>query len=86
LLKQGQLKSYNTVDISSDEIGMLWNTLIEVNANLREIVKGILESAGKVAESSNQMNSISVQVAEGPITGRFSRRGIFIDGANGFGH
>jgi methyl-accepting chemotaxis protein len=65
LLKQGQLKSYDSHDISSDEIGMLWNTIIDVNANLRGIVQGILESAGKVAESSNQMNTISVQVAEG---------------------
>jgi methyl-accepting chemotaxis protein len=64
-LKQGQLRSFDTENISSDEIGMLWHAIVDVNSNLREIVKGILESAEKLAESSNQMNNMSVEVAEG---------------------
>jgi methyl-accepting chemotaxis protein len=64
-LKQGQLKMHEITDISTDEIGMLWHAVIDVNSNLREIVKGILESAEKVADSSNQMNNMSVEVADG---------------------
>jgi methyl-accepting chemotaxis protein len=64
-LKQGQLKSYEAMSISSDEIGLLWNAIIEVNSKLNEIVKVILESSQQVADSSNQMNNVSVQVAEG---------------------
>jgi len=64
-LKQGQLKIHDITEISTDEIGMLWNAIIDVNSNLREIVKGILESAEKVADSSNQMNNMSVEVADG---------------------
>ncbi len=64
-LKQGQLKTYEAVDISSDEIGLLWNAIMDVSSNLREIVRGILESAKKVADSSNQMNNMSVEVADG---------------------
>jgi methyl-accepting chemotaxis protein len=64
-LKQGQLKIHEITEISSDEIGMLWNAIIDVNSNLREIVKGILVSAEKVADSSNQMNNMSIAVADG---------------------
>ncbi len=64
-LKQGQLKIHEITTISSDEIGLLWNAIIDVNSNLREIVKGILVSAEKVADSSNQMNNMSVEVADG---------------------
>jgi methyl-accepting chemotaxis protein len=64
-LKQGQLKMHEISEISKDEIGMLWTAIVDVNSNLREIVKGILESAEKVADSSNQMNNMSVEVADG---------------------
>lgn len=65
LVKQGQLKIYETIDNSSDEISLLWNTIVDVNDNLRQTVKNILENAGRVSDSSNQMNDISIQVADG---------------------
>jgi len=65
-LKDGNLKSYELQDeAKADEIGLLWNSIIDVNANLKEIVQNILSSAEKVAGSSNQMNEISVKVADG---------------------
>lgn len=64
-LKQGQLKVYQTMNDSTDEIALLWNTIVDVNDNLRETVKVILENTNKVSESSNQMNDVSALVAEG---------------------
>jgi methyl-accepting chemotaxis protein len=64
-LKQGQLKIYETIETSTDEISLLWNTIVDVNDNLRETVKNILDNANKVSESSNQMNELSGLVAQG---------------------
>ncbi len=64
-LKNGQLMVYEDTAKSNDEIGILWDAIIEVNSNLREIVQGIHKSTQKVSESSNQMNDISIKVAAG---------------------
>jgi methyl-accepting chemotaxis protein len=64
-IKEGHLKSLEDSIQSSDEIGLLWNSINEVNEKLKEIVTTILSSAGKLASSSNQMNVISSEVAEG---------------------
>ena len=64
-LKNGQLMVYEDTAKSNDEIGILWNAIIEVNSNLREIVQGIHKSTQKVSESSTQMNDISIKVAAG---------------------
>jgi len=64
-LKEGQLLVYEDTTQATDEISILWNAIIEVNSNLREIVKGILKSTQRVADSSTQMNDISIRVAEG---------------------
>jgi methyl-accepting chemotaxis protein len=65
-LRDGNLRQYELQDEkTADEIGLLWNSIIDVNNNLKEIVQNILVSAEKVAGSSNQMNEISVKVADG---------------------
>ncbi|HOT14825.1 MAG TPA: methyl-accepting chemotaxis protein [Bacteroidales bacterium] len=64
-LKQGKISKKNGQKISSDEIGMLWDALNEVNTNLTEIIKRILNSAKKLAGSSEQMKDISEEIADG---------------------
>ena len=64
-IKEGHLKKWDERIQSSDEIGLLWKSINEVNEKLKEIVATILESSGKLASSSNQMNDISTEVAEG---------------------
>jgi methyl-accepting chemotaxis protein len=64
-LKEGKLKlNVKPID-STDEIGTLWNSIMEVNTNLTDIVRSILDSSEKLAESSFQMNTVSEQVADG---------------------
>jgi len=64
-IKEGHLKRWDDTIQSSDEIGLLWKSINEVNEKLKEIVATILGSSGKLASSSNQMNTISTEVAEG---------------------
>ena len=67
-LKSGNIKTYADVDIPNDEIGLLWTTIIEVNANLGEIVIGINESADKLSGSSSLINGLAINVSEGSNT------------------
>jgi methyl-accepting chemotaxis protein len=64
-IKEGHLKIWDDPNQSSDEIGLLWTSINEVNEKLKEIVTAILSSSGKLASSSSQMNVISTEVAEG---------------------
>jgi len=64
-IKEGRLRTLEDSIQSSDEIGLLWKSINEVNEKLKEIVTTISGSSGKLASSSNEMNLISRTVAEG---------------------
>ena len=64
-IKEGRLRTLEDTIQSEDEIGLLWKSINEVNEKLKEIVTTILGSSAKLASSSNQMNVVSTEVAEG---------------------
>ncbi len=64
-LKEGKLKTYDDVEISSDEIGLLMKAIIEVNSKLSTIVVAIHESAHKLVDTSLIINNLATSVLNG---------------------
>jgi len=63
-LKEGNLRKYEDVSTTNDEIGQLSRAMIDLNDKLLEIATDIEESAHKVGDSSDQMTASSKIVAD----------------------
>lgn len=66
-MQKGRLSSKMLTVDSEDEIGLLSNTINTLNEKLRDTVTRIAKGASKVNGSSNQISTISLNVAQGSV-------------------
>ncbi|NHB69070.1 methyl-accepting chemotaxis protein [Perlabentimonas gracilis] len=64
-ISEGDLSPVEKVNVSNDEVGMVYNAFKSMVENLRGIVENIISGADSISGASGQMSSASQQLSQG---------------------